>query len=160
MKITANEEYGLRIMLRAAKIQNERPGELISLNELAQAEGISVENTASILSKLREAGLIESLRGKFGGYKLIKEPAHTSLYEVLKGISKETFSFDFCESYSGTQETCVNAGDCTVRPVWSHLTSLINNFLAGISIKDLMTDEHKTDALLQRFTSASLEGAK
>ena len=81
MKITANEEYGLRIILRVAKLLSCGV-ELVSLHDIAQAEGISIENTAAILSHLREANLIESVRGKYGGYKLARTPQQINLYDI------------------------------------------------------------------------------
>ena len=151
MKITAYEEYGLRIILRLAKLQNNA-NTLVSLNEIASAEGISAENTAAILAKLKEAKLIESVRGKFGGYKLSKSPAEINLYQVVNGISKKTFDIDFCDSHSGNQEICVHANDCSVRSVWSSVHSLVNNFLASISLEKLMLREVDLNLEIQQNT--------
>ena len=167
MKITANEEYGLRIILRVAKIRENDDSKLVSLNEIAEAEGISVENTAAVLSKLREAGLVESVRGKYGGYKLGKEPNEINLYQIISAVSKDTFNVEFCETHTGNQETCVHSNDCSVRSVWSNLTNLINNFFANITLKHLLEDETQaqTDiqgsfSILREFTEKNLEGAK
>ena len=152
MKITAYEEYGLRIILRLARLSEERKdlrlaklqndaNELVSLNEIASSEGISTENTAAILSKLRDAELIESVRGKYGGYKLKRSPAEINLFQVVSGISKETFDLSFCETHSGNKETCVHNTECTVRSVWTSVTSMINNFLASITLEQLMQNE-------------------
>jgi Rrf2 family iron-sulfur cluster assembly transcriptional regulator len=141
MKITANEEYGLRIMLRLALIQERQSGKLVSLNEIADAEGFSVENTAAILSKLREGDLIESVRGKYGGYKLVNKPEELNLYQILQVLSKDTFGIEFCESHSGIKTKCVHNEDCSVRPVWTGLSALIQNFLAGITLEQLMQNE-------------------
>ena len=166
MKITANEEYGLRIILRVAKIRAADDSKLVSLNEISEAEGISVENTAAILSKLREAGLIESVRGKYGGYKLGQEIEEINLHQVMSAVSKDTFNLDFCDTHTGNQETCVHTEDCSVRSVWSNLTNLINNFFASITLKHLLEDEAKsgTDiqgsfSILQDFTEKNLTGA-
>jgi Rrf2 family transcriptional regulator, iron-sulfur cluster assembly transcription factor len=140
MKITAYEEYGLRIILRLAKLQSEGEG-LVSLNDIASKEGISSENTAAILSKLRDAELIESVRGKYGGYKLKKEPSNINLFQIVNGISKDTFDLTFCETHSGNKETCVHSTECTVRSVWTSVSSMINNFLASITLEQLMQNE-------------------
>lgn len=163
MKITANEEYGLRIMIRMAKILADDNSRLVSLNEIAEAEGISVENTAAILSKLREAGLIESVRGKYGGYNLAQEPQEINLHQIISSLSRDTFSIDFCENHSGNQEICVHSDDCSVRSVWSNLTNLINNYFASISLQYLLNDEARAQtgirnsfSVLQDFTEANL----
>jgi Rrf2 family transcriptional regulator, iron-sulfur cluster assembly transcription factor len=145
MKITAYEEYGLRIILRLAKLSKENDSmenkSLVSLNDIASSEGISVENTAAILSKLRDAQLIESVRGKYGGYKLKKEPSEINLFQIVSGISKDTFDLNFCETHSGNKEICVHNTECSVRSVWTSVSSMINNFLASITLKQLMQNE-------------------
>lgn len=165
MKITANEEYGLRIILRIAKIQ-ENENRLVSLSEIAEAEGISSENAAAILSKLREGKLVESVRGKYGGYRLQSSLDLINLYQIMSALAKGTFDLQFCETHSGNQETCVHHSDCSVRSVWTNLNNLVNNFLASISLKNLMEDETKAEGeikgsfrVLQEFTEANFEGA-
>jgi Rrf2 family iron-sulfur cluster assembly transcriptional regulator len=140
MKITAYEEYGLRIILRLAKLQDEGK-DLVSLNDIASKEGISSENTAAILSKLRDSELVESVRGKYGGYKLKRSPEQINLFQIVSGISKDTFDVYFCETHSGNQETCVHSTECTVRSVWTSVNTMINNFLASITLKQLMSNE-------------------
>lgn len=166
MKITANEEYGLRIILRVARLLSNGV-DLVSLHDIAEAEGISVENTAAILSHLRESQLIESVRGKYGGYRLAKTPAQINLYEIINALSKGTFDFDFCNSHTGLMDACVHNSDCSVRSVWSNLTKLINNFLASITLEQLMQDEtssgtgiHSHFQILQDFTERNLQGCQ
>jgi Rrf2 family transcriptional regulator, iron-sulfur cluster assembly transcription factor len=142
MKITAYEEYGLRILLRIAKIQRANPCSLVSLQEIADAEGISVENTAAILAKLKDSALVKSVRGKYGGYKLANSPCKINLQQVIQGLAKDAFADDFCEQHSGVQNSCVNSTDCAIRPVWNGLNVLINNFLSAITLEQLMNDEH------------------
>src|SRR5271170_2814495 len=70
MKITAQEEYGLRCLLRLAKAESRS----ITLPEVAAAEGLSVPYVAKLMAVLRQAGLLESVRGRSGGYKLVRQP--------------------------------------------------------------------------------------
>lgn len=154
MKITAYEEYGLRIILRLAKLQNSGD-KLVSLNDIASNEGISSENTAAILSKLREAQLIESVRGKYGGYKLKKEPSQINLFQIVSGISKDTFDLSFCETHSGNKEICVHNTECSVRSVWTSVSSMINNFLASITLEQLMQNE--SDFNIEMMNSFNLK---
>jgi len=148
MKITAYEEYGLRIILRLAKLESTAD-KLVSLNEIASSEGISTENTAAILSKLRDAQLVESVRGKYGGYKLKRDPSEINLFQIVNGISKDTFDISFCETHSGNKEECVHNTECTVRSVWTSISSMINNFLASITLQQLMQNESDFNFELQ-----------
>ncbi len=155
MKITAYEEYGLRIVLRLANLSKDNDS-LVSLSEIAKLEGISNENTAAILSKLRDAELVESVRGKYGGYKLNRAPSEITLYQIVNGLAKETFDLNFCESHSGKSETCVHNSDCTVRSVWSSVNTLINNFLDSITLEQLMNNEK--DFVTELQNSFDLQG--
>ena len=67
MKISAQEEYGLRCLLQLAQSGDKGSA---TLPEIAAAEGLSVPYAAKLLSVLRQAGLIESVRGRSGGYRL------------------------------------------------------------------------------------------
>src|SRR5258708_35673147 len=72
MKITAQEEYGLRCLLWFARIGPEKS---LTIPDIAAAENLSVPYAAKLLSVLRQGGLIESARGRNGGYRLVAAPA-------------------------------------------------------------------------------------
>ena len=72
MKITAQEEYGLRCLLRLARAEGEHAA--LTIPEIAAAEGLSVPYVAKLLAVLRQAGLIESARGRAGGYRFAGTP--------------------------------------------------------------------------------------
>src|SRR5438309_7165631 len=80
MKITAQEEYGLRCLLRLAR---SGEGHSLTIPEVAAAEGLSVPYVAKLLSVLRQGGLIESVRGRAGGYRLAESPTDIHLGAVL-----------------------------------------------------------------------------
>src|SRR5437879_11704598 len=83
MKITSQEEYGLRCLLRLASAGE---GQSLTIPEIATAEGMSAPYVAKLLSLLRQRGLIESVRGRSGGYSLAETPADLSLGRGLMGI--------------------------------------------------------------------------
>ena len=152
MKITATEEYGVRLILQLAKnlaskseeasaTDVEQQDVLVSLNELSQAEGITTDYVASLISKLRKAELVESVRGKNGGYKLCKDPKQITLLEICKGLGGSAFTETFCDTHTGNEEICVHSKECSVRPVWSILSNTINIVLSHISLADLMDSE-------------------
>ena len=83
MKISAQEEYGLRCLLQLARA--ETMGETLTLSQLAQLEGISSANAGKLMWILSKAGLVQSTRGIKGGYALAQtgianslEPGHQS----------------------------------------------------------------------------------
>ena len=89
MKITAQEEYGLRCLLRLARVEADQPP--LTIPEIAAAEGLSAPYVAKLLSVLRQAGLIESVRGRDGGYRLARPPAEVRLGAVLLALGEPLF---------------------------------------------------------------------
>ncbi len=160
MKITANEEYGLRVILQLYKITAAKAKtnviasstELATLNEIAQAEHISADYVAQILLKLRRGNLVESVRGKHGGYRLLKTAAAISLFEIMQALSDEAFADDFCANHSGHSSSCVHNNECSVRPVWATISSMVNNYFKSITLDQLLTKEVDLTGTLQELS--------
>src|SRR5947209_4051855 len=110
MKISSQEEYGLRCLMCLA-----RAGDRLSLTipEIAAAERLSVPYAAKILAVLRQAGLIESVRGRSGGYRLAATPAEITLGSVLMVLGEPLFDAPgYCERHAGSEAdgSCVHHG--------------------------------------------------
>ena len=88
MKITSQEEYGLRCLLRLACGDEQNP---LTIPEIANAEGLSAPYVAKLLGVLRQAGLIGSQRGRTGGYHLTRKPSAIGLGEVLLALGEPLF---------------------------------------------------------------------
>src|SRR2546421_5805484 len=102
MKITAQEEYGLRCLLKVARAVD---GNSLTLPEVASAEGLSVPYAAKLLSVLRQAGLIDSVRGRSGGYRLARPPASIGLGSLLLVLGEPLFDEpNYCERHPGTAD--------------------------------------------------------
>src|SRR5262245_40503664 len=121
MKITAQEEYGLRCLLRLARAGE---GHSLTIPEVAAAEGLSSPYVAKLLSVLRQAGLIESVRGRAGGYRLAGTPAEINLGAVLPVLGEPLYDAEgFCQAHAGTETdgACVHRSGCTLRVLWQTL---------------------------------------
>lgn len=81
MKIPKKLDYACRVLLQLARRYDT--GSLSQLDELAQCEDVSSNFLAQILTDFRKAGLVESRRGKSGGYLLSRPPGMISLYDVM-----------------------------------------------------------------------------
>jgi len=81
MKISAQEEYGLRCLLQLAYLN---AGESLTLSQIAEREGISVAHAGKLLWILNKARLVHSTRGTKGGYQLARPAADIHLSEVIK----------------------------------------------------------------------------
>src|SRR5579864_6181170 len=100
MKITAQEEFGLRCLLRLA---GGGVGASLSIHEIAAAEGLSVPYVAKLLAVLRQGGLIESERGRAGGYRLKVPASEIGLGSVLLVLGEPLFDeASYCDSHAGT----------------------------------------------------------
>ncbi len=139
MKFSSQEVYGIRLLLRLAKAYDE--GKSLTIPELSKAEGISEANAAKILRILRIGGLIESERGHAGGYTLTKAPQNISVSEIFETLGGQLFNNDFCTTYSGTQEICVNSPDCSIRSLWKLIQESIERVTQKITLRSLLAPE-------------------
>jgi len=139
MKITAQEEYGLRCLLQVARLTQKE--ELASLNDIACNEKITPDYAAKLLMILRQANLVESVRGKKGGYKLVKLPEKIHLDEVIRALSGEMFETDSCQKFPGNDLECVHISCCSIRSVWMSVSMVLFNMLKQVTLKDLLGDK-------------------
>src|SRR6516162_9973313 len=99
MKISSQEEYGLRCLLRLAGADE---GHSLTIPEIAAAERLSHPYVAKLLSVLRQAGLIDSVRGRAGGYRLAASPSDISLGSVLRVLGEPLFEEPaYCQQPAG-----------------------------------------------------------
>ena len=147
MKISAQEEYGLRCLLQLARA--DARGESLTLSQIARREGISAANAGKLMWILNKAGLVQSQRGTKGGYRLSRPASSIRLNEVIS-VMDETVA-THCKSYAGVLDSCVHTGDCGIRPVIVELHEIVNSALAEISLSQLLGSEANVDAVLHQI---------
>lgn len=148
MKVTALEEYGLRCMILLARNANEGG---ITLPEISAKEGLSLPYAGKLLMILKQAGLVQAVRGRHGGYTLAKAAAEIPLREVFAALGEPVFSPSHCERYVGDSDCCVHAEDCTVRTVWGTFNKFVNGYLDSVTLEDLASG---------RLNAESFSGSK
>jgi len=149
MKITAQEEYGLRCLLRLARAGS---GQSLTIPEIASAEGLSGPYVAKLLAVLRQAGLIESVRGRAGGYRFARNAAEVGLGSVLMALGEPLFADpSYCQRHAGTETDghCVHESGCTLRGLWQTLEQWIRHTLDQVTLADLLQSERRITELLQ-----------
>lgn len=151
MRITAQEEFGLRILVRIAKSE-----EGLSINEISQLEGITKPNVAKLCRILRIAELVTSEKGHSGGYTIAKAPNEVTLKEVFNALDTPLYHGDFCGRYSGSNELCTHTVDCTVRSLWSVLQFRMDEILANLTLQDMLGDEANTKENICKSTGVEL----
>ncbi len=138
MKISAIEEYGLRCLLQLAR--QSAVGTLMSAEEIAEQEGLSLAYVEKILSQLRKVGLIQSVRGMYGGYKLARPPEDIRVGEFMRAVDGDFFA-DMCQHFPGKETACIHMGSCSVRPVWLMVARHLYRILDHLSLTDLLQEE-------------------
>jgi Rrf2 family protein len=138
MNILAIEEYGLRCLLQVAFHDPSGP---ITAQKIAQAEGLGPEYAAKIMRTLRAGGLVVSVRGAAGGYRLARPANEIGVWEAIEALGGEFFPEGFCDCHPGRRRECVHVTDCSVRAVWRKVEGTLQAALNGISLEDLQRDE-------------------
>ena len=146
MQFSAQEEYGLRCLLR---LELAASGKSATLAEISQAEGISLPYAAKMMRLLREGGLVTSARGQAGGYRLARPPESITVSEALAVLGGRLFEDQFCDDHSGSEDTCTHSIDCSIRSLWRAVQSVVDRLLSRTTIKDLACSEHQMDSFVQ-----------
>jgi Rrf2 family iron-sulfur cluster assembly transcriptional regulator len=136
MKISAQEEFGLRCLLQLAR----RPETCLSLRQIAESEGISVAYAGKLLWILNRAGLVRSTRGAKGGYALARPAREIMVSEIIKILDEDEVE-SHCQHYAGERDVCIHNGDCSITPLVEGLNLLVQNALSQISLAQIMGGE-------------------
>jgi Rrf2 family protein len=145
MKISASDEYGLRILLQIARAHGE---EGLNLSQISELEDISQAYAAKLTRLLRLAGFIQSIRGQRGGYVLALPTHEIKINQVLKAMGGVMYDEKFCGHHAGTLSLCTNSVDCSLRSLWSILQWNMDKLLDQISLKDLLKSEVQVNTSL------------
>jgi Rrf2 family protein len=158
MKITSQEEYGLRCLMRLARIGSQHS---LTIPEMAAAERLSPAHAAKLLAVLRQAGLVESVRGRAGGYRLARSPEQITIGSVMRILGEPLFDQPgYCQRHAGieTNGNCVHQGDCTLRAMWQTLEQWMRHALDTITLADFLQNEGQmTELLRARLADAVFE---
>lgn len=132
MLISTKGRYALRVMVDLAEHRTEG---YIPLKEIALRQDISEKYLESIVKLLVKARLLGSLRGKGGGYKLIRPPEEYAAGEVLR-LTEATLAPVSCLEQGA--DACPRAGECRTVSMWDGLNQVINDYLDSVTVADLM----------------------
>ena len=130
MMVSTKGRYALMIMSYIAKHSEEN---VVSLKDIANENEMGMKYLEIIVSSLNKAGLLESIRGKNGGYKLNRKPKDYSIGEILHA-AEGSLSLVSCVG----DTTCENAGECKTYAMWKELDDKIENFLSKKTLEDII----------------------
>ena len=131
MLISTKGRYALRVMIDLAEHRTE---DFISLKDIAQRQEISEKYLESIIRMLVKAKVLESLRGKGGGYRLKKSPDQYTVGSILR-LTEESLAPVSCQEQNA--DACPRAYHCRTLPLWQGLDKVIRDYLESVTIADL-----------------------
>ena len=109
----------------------------IGAAEIATEQQIALDYAQQILQRLRKGGVIESVRGPHGGYRLARPASQITLGEILHAAEGETFQV-ICDSKPIDPARCCEGSVCNLRPIWHELRDHVNSFLASRTLQDVI----------------------
>ena len=146
MRVTTWTEYSLIIVLHLARRAKDGV-EPLPARELSQAERLPADYIEQILLRLRRAGIVESVRGSRGGYRLARPSSQISVRDIMTASEHQTFELN-CDTHQVDADRCGTSSACSIRPVWQALQQRIDDLLDGISVADLLKQETQVQALV------------
>ncbi len=137
MKLSSLEELGLRCLVQMGR-QAESS---VTIADLSRVEGISSANVAKVMRVLRTHGFVDSTRGQQGGYRLAQAPGDVNIGEAMAALGGRLYDPSFCDRHSGSEESCTNLTDCTVRSVWRMVQGAVDEVLGQLTLQDILCHE-------------------
>lgn len=135
MRISTKGRYALRMLLDLAE---HRGGGYIALKDIAERQGISKKYLEQIVPILNRSDLLRTNRGNQGGYMLMKSPDQYTVGEILR-LTEGSFAPVACVGKN--PEECARSAECPTLPVWQGLYNVVNEYLDGITLQDILDQQ-------------------
>lgn len=133
MKISTKGRYGLTIMIELARKYGQGP---ISLKSIAEDKGLSAHYLEQLAAPLRNAGLIKSIRGAYGGYILAKEAVDITSGDVIRVLEGPITPVEGIEDEEAAQQA-----------LWMRIRDVVKEVLDTTTLDDLIHhDDHEVQA--------------
>ncbi|MFI3260982.1 MAG: Rrf2 family transcriptional regulator [bacterium] len=131
MRISTKGRYALSLLVDLSK---EEKGKYTSLKVVSERLDISYKYLEKIANMLVKNNLLEVLRGKQGGYRLLKDPSNYNIAEILKLTEKSMESVECVENPS----VCKNKERCKKNTFYKKLDEVVENYLESVSLEDII----------------------
>ena len=138
MQLSTKGRYAVRAMFDLSFYSK---GEPVPLSRISEREEISLHYLEQLFNKLRKGGVVESVRGPSGGFKLAKKPADITVEEIIRIVEGEIVPVNCTES-GQKNKMCHRADKCITFVLWKRLGKTIRDYLSSITLQDLV-DEAK-----------------
>ena len=130
MWVSTRAQYGMRALVEVA-LAGETP---VSLKTIAQRQDLSHQYLEQIFSHLRRAGIVESVRGAHGGYRLARPAAQIDCLEVVELLEGSVAPVACLDD----NESCLRVGQCSTEFLWRKVDTAVRQVLGGVTLADLV----------------------
>lgn len=137
MKISTKGKYGLRAMIDLAQYSEQ---ETVSISSIAQRQKISESYLEQLVAKLKKAGLVVSIRGAAGGYRLARPASGISVGDVLRALEGDVRAV-ICTAQ--TEEGCEGEELCVTKYVWQRINESIEKTVDEMMLDQLVAESRK-----------------
>ena len=137
MKISTKGRYSLRMLLDLAEHQNDG---YVALKDIAERQNISKKYLEQIVPVLNRSDILRTNRGFQGGYRLAKTPDKYTVGEILR-LTEGSLAPVACLEHDPTE--CERSSECDTLPVWQGLYRVINEYLDGITLQDILDQQRE-----------------
>ncbi len=134
MKLSTKGRYGLKAMFDLALYYGDQP---ISLSNIADRRNISLSYLEQLISQLKKAGVVKSIRGAQGGYILSEEPIKITVGQVLRALEQLAPVDCVTEDFD-----CDSSEFCVTRVVYQKILDSILETVDNITLQDMIDDYH------------------
>jgi Rrf2 family nitric oxide-sensitive transcriptional repressor len=131
MRLAEYTDHTLRVLMHCAA----NPGRLITIAEVAQAQEISKNNLMKIVSDLARQGLVETLRGRSGGLRLVKAPSEIRIGDVVRGAETD---FRLVECFDDTTNACTMSASCGLKGLFGRALGAYFRELDSATLADIV----------------------
>jgi Rrf2 family transcriptional regulator, nitric oxide-sensitive transcriptional repressor len=131
MRLTDYTDYSLRTLMYLGTHREN----LVTIQDIADAYGISKSHLMKVVHQLGLAGLVETIRGRSGGLRLGKEPEEINIGDVVRGTEPD---FMMVECFSRETNECILSPSCELQDVLRRATKAYLEVLSGVTLADLL----------------------
>ena len=137
MKLSSKGRYATRILLCISRLEGDLP---VSKKRISEQEGISTDYIEQIIVPLKNAGLVSSVRGLRGGFRLAQKAEEITVFDILSA-SEGDINLVGCLA-----EGCSRSDSCVVQRVWQGASDELREYFTKVTLKELHDDYVKRTA--------------
>ncbi|MBI2239912.1 MAG: Rrf2 family transcriptional regulator [Magnetospirillum gryphiswaldense] len=142
MRLTLHTDYALRVLVHVGL----RGGDLVTINEIAESHGISKNHLTKVVHQLGRDGFLETVRGKYGGIRLLVEPASVRLGQLIRHV-EDDFALAQCLRGDGESQ-CRTSASCLARHALDQALGAFFTTLDNHTLADMILAERQGQPLI------------